>query len=450
MNPSCRISLNTALLNHYIDDKALTALQPRVNEIVSSLFNKTCAGNDFLGWIDLPMTIQKELPRIRETARRIHEQADHLVCIGIGGSYLGAKSAIEFLADPFTGNRRVLFFGQNISAEYSESLLQYILQKQVCVNVISKSGTTTEPAIAFRLIRNTLAKKYSENELKKRIYATTDRARGVMRHITDEQGYESFIIEDDIGGRFSVLSPVGLLPIAAAGYDIDALVAGAADMAQFCRDNRNVLENPALTYAAARFSLYQQGKLVEILSSFEPSFTFLGEWWKQLFGESEGKDLKGIYPTSANLTTDLHSLGQFMQEGRRLVFETFLMLQQVGSRLVIPDDPANSDQLNFISGRTIDDVNRQAFLGTKFAHYAGDLPNMTMTIPLRNEYVLGQLYYLFEFAVAVSGLLLGVNPFNQPGVEAYKQNMFALLGKPEYEAKRLELQRQIDQEGTAA
>lgn len=429
-----KLVLDISLLDQVISREALRALQPRLDAVHSSLLNKTCAGNDFLGWVDLPWSIEEQLPRIKETAAEIRNNADHLLCIGIGGSYLGARAAIDFLADPFEGNSTVVFAGHHISADYSASLLKHLIQKQVYVNIISKSGTTTEPAVAFRLVTHALAQKYSTDELRKRIIATTDRSRGVLRGITDREGYRSFIIEDDIGGRFSIFSPVGLLPIAAAGYDIDALTAGARDMANLCKENIDVLENPVLTYAATRYLLYSQGKTVEILSSFEPPLTFIGEWWKQLFGESEGKEGKGIYPTSANLTTDLHSLGQYMQEGTRMLFETFIILAKTGRRLEIPYVEGDSDGLNFIAGKTLADVNHQAYLGTQYAHYDGGLPNMTLTLPERNEYYLGQLLYFFEFAVAVSGLLLGVNPFNQPGVEAYKNNMFALLGKPGFEA----------------
>jgi glucose-6-phosphate isomerase len=443
MTTQQKLNLDISLLNQVVRRETLLALQPRLDAVHSSILNKTCAGNNFLGWVNLPWDIEAQLPRIKETAAEIRNNADHLLCIGIGGSYLGARAAIDFLADPFEGNSTVVFAGHQISADYNASLLDHLLQKQVCINVISKSGTTTEPAVAFRIVTQALAQKYSKDELRKRIIATTDRSRGVLRGITDREGYRSFIIEDDIGGRFSVFSPVGLLPIAAAGYDIEALTAGARDMAKLCKESTDIFENPALTYAAARYLLYSQGKTVEILSSFEPSLAFIGEWWKQLFGESEGKEGKGIYPTSANLTTDLHSLGQYMQEGTRMLFETFLILAKPGRHLEIPHVEGDSDGLNFIAGKTLDDVNHQAYLGTQYAHYDGSLPNMTLTLPERNEYNLGQLLYFFEFAVAVSGLLLGINPFNQPGVEAYKNNMYALLGKPGFEAQKKTLLAKI-------
>lgn len=437
------LKLDISLLEDYVTPDDLQRMQPRLQEVHRSLLNKTCVGRDFLGWIDLPWDIAAELPRIQNLAQEIREHSDHLISIGIGGSYLGARAAIEFLADPFFGNDRVLFFGHHISSDYTASLLEYALDHHVYVNVISKSGTTTEPAVSFRLLRDALAQKYSKEELQQRIIATTDSTAGVLRDITDAEGYRSFTIEDDIGGRFSVLSPVGLLPIAAAGYDIEALVQGAKDMAERCKTNADVMQNSSLTYAAARFLLFQKQKTVEVLSSFEPNLHYVGEWWKQLFGESEGKEHKGIYPTAANLTTDLHSLGQFMQEGTRTLFETFLVLDTVKTPVTIPTLPQDEDQLNFVAEETVDFVNLQAYRGTEYAHADGDLPNMTITIPERNEYYLGQLFYFFEFAVAVSGLLIDVNPFNQPGVEKYKQNMFALLGQPGYEDRKRELENKI-------
>lgn len=439
-----QLTLDISLLRPTVTAEALKTLQPRLAAVHASILQKTCAGSAFLGWVDLPWAIEPQIKGINQLAKEIRDHADHLLCIGIGGSYLGARAAVEFLADPLRGNNALLFAGHHLSADYTASLLDFIMEKPVYVNVISKSGTTTEPAVAFRLITQALARKYSKDELKKRIIATTDKARGVLRGIVEREGYRALVIEDDIGGRFSVLSPVGLLPIAAAGYDIEALIAGARDMATLCRANADVLENPVMTYAGARHLLYGQGKTVEILSSFEPSFTFLGEWWKQLFGESEGKQGKGIYPTSANLTTDLHSLGQFMQEGTRILFETFLMLSTVKKSVEIPPVAGDPDQLNLLAGKTLDDVNRQAYLGTRYAHFDGGLPNMTLTVPERDEYQLGRLFYFFEFAVAVSGLLLGVNPFDQPGVEAYKNNMYALLGKPGYETLQSELLGKIE------
>ncbi len=436
------LSLDIGLLKEYVTEADLAALQPEVTKVFNSLLDKTCAGSDFLGWIDLPWSIESQVERIQDVASEIH-QADHLISIGIGGSYLGARAAIDFLADPLLGNDKVIYFGHHIGSDYTDSLLKTVMDKNVYVNVISKSGTTTEPAVSFRLIVDALSKKYSQDELKQRIIATTDKSKGVLRGIADVKGYRSFIIEDDIGGRFSVLSPVGLIPIAAAGYDINALLHGAKDMAEMCKSENNVLTNVALTYAAARYTLYQKGKTVEVLSSFEPSAQYVAEWWKQLYGESEGKDQKGIYPTSANLTSDLHSLGQFMQEGTRFLFETFLTIGKSHTDITIPSVDGDADQLNFLAGKRVEWVNEQAYIGTKYAHFDGDLPNMTIQIAKRDEYHLGQLFYFFEFACAISGLLLGVNPFNQPGVEAYKQNMFALLGKEGYEDRKLALEQQI-------
>ncbi|MBN1561793.1 glucose-6-phosphate isomerase [candidate division KSB1 bacterium] len=438
-----QLSLDIALLQDYVTESDLENLQAKVSAVRESLLNKTCAGSDYTGWIDLPWSVESQLPVIKEIAAEIGDRADHLISIGIGGSYLGARSAIDFLADPLLGNDRVVYFGHHIGSDYTASLLNFVQQKNVYVNVISKSGTTMEPALGFHLIREALAKKYSRDELRTRIIATTDKASGVLRGITDAEGYRSFIIEDDIGGRFSVLSPSGLLPIAVAGYDIEALLAGARDMAHICKSEAAVLASDALTYAAARYLLFQKGKQVEILASFEPSAHSIAEWWKQLFGESEGKERTGIYPASANLTTDLHSLGQFMQEGSRCLFETFFTITAARARVPIHAIDDDADQLNFLADQSVEFVNQQAYSATSYAHYEGDLPNMTIRLAKRDEYTLGQLFYFFEFAVAISGLLLGVNPFDQPGVEAYKQNMFALLGKPGYEERRAALAKKI-------
>ena len=427
------LSLDIALLKDYVTESDLESVQPQVSTVVQSLYDKTCAGSDYLGWIDLPWTIGPELDHIKNIAAEVQDKADHLVSLGIGGSYLGARAAIDFLADPFIGNDTVIYLGHHLGSDYMASLLDYALHKDVYVNVISKSGTTTEPAVSFRLLRDRLARKYSQDELATRIITTTDRSKGVLRDITNAAGYRSFTIEDDIGGRFSVLSPVGLLPIAAAGYDIDALLAGAKNMAQVCKENQDVLRNDALKYAASRYLLYQKGKNVEILSSFEPAAHFVAEWWKQLYGESEGKEQKGIYPTSATLTTDLHSLGQFMQEGARHLFETFLVVDKVQKSVSIPPVQGDDDQLNFVADKTVEFVNQQAYIGTRYAHSDGDLPNMTLHMPQRDEYSLGQLFYFFEFSVAVRDLLFGINPFN----------MFALLGKEGYEERKQKLDTQI-------
>ena len=436
------IQLSIKLLDQYVSRSDLTGLQKNINSIHKSLWDKTCKGNDFLGWLTLPHDAEKQIRSIQNLAHEIKTHSDALVSIGIGGSYLGARAAIEFLSEPFAP-QHVLFLGHHLSGDYTDALFSYIRDKDVYVNVISKSGGTTEPAVAFRLLRNELSRTLSDKELTRRIIATTDGSKGILHDIAQSRGYRTFVIPDDVGGRFSVLTPVGLLPIAAAGFDIEQLLKGAQDMADLCRQNRDVLENPALTYAAARYALYQKGKKVEALSAFEPFFQYAGEWWKQLFGESEGKEHKGIYPTSANLTTDLHSLGQYFQEGERFLFETFLTLDKTKSDTKIPEAEGDPDQLNFVAGQDLHAVNQKAYLGTKYAHYEGDLPNMTLTLPERNEYVLGQMFYFFEFAVAVSGLMLDVNPFNQPGVEAYKKNMFALLGKPGFEDRKQELEDKI-------
>jgi len=381
----------------------------------------------------------------KKTADKIRSNSDVLISIGIGGSYLGARAAIEFLSNPFDPST-VIFMGHHLSADYTKQLVEFIQDKDVYINIISKSGRTTEPAVAFRVIKDALKSKYSEDELKSRIIATTENNEDVLRTLTDLEGYASFEIPKDVGGRFSVFTPVGLLPIAAAGFDIDKLMQGARDMREICISSTDPNQNIALMYAAARVLLYQENKHTEILSSFEPYLQYVGEWWKQLFGESEGKENKGIYPTSANLTSDLHSLGQYMQEGHRFLFETFLTIDKPNNSIEVPFVEDDKDKLNWAAGKTIDDVNKQAYLGTKFAHADGDLPNMTISLPQRNEYYLGQLLYFFEYAVAISGGLIDVDPFNQPGVEAYKNNMFGLLGKPGYEEIGAELLKRIQGE----
>jgi len=436
------VSLDISLLEPHVTKDKLKDLQTKVSSIHKSLWNKTCKGNGFLGWLNLPTEAEKTFGDVKEVAEEIRHDADYLISIGIGGSYLGARATIDFLSDPFQ-KQNVLFLGHHISSDYAASLFSFLKDKDVYVNVISKSGGTTEPAVAFRLIRQELAKKYSDSELQKRIIATTDAKKGILHDFAEKEKYRRFVIPDDVGGRFSVLTPVGLLPIAAAGCDLQELLKGAKSMQDLCEKNDNVLDNPALTYATARYLLYQQGKNVEVLSAFEPFFQYVGEWWKQLFGESEGKENKGIYPTAANMTTDLHSLGQYLQEGERMLFETFVRLGQTYAEISIPHIEKDPDKLNFVAGQTLSDVNENAYLGTKYAHCDGGLPNMTINAPARNAFSLGQLYYFFEFAVAVSGLLMDVNPFNQPGVEAYKKNMSALLGKPGFEEQKAKLDKKI-------
>lgn len=408
------------------------------------LLSREGLGNDFLGWIDLPVEYDKdEFVRIKEAAKKIQSDSDVLVVIGIGGSYLGARAAIEFLRHGFYNNvskevrktPEIYFAGSNISSSYVKGLIDVIGDRDFSVNIISKSGTTTEPAIAFRVFKAMLEEKYGKEEAAKRIYATTDKARGALKNLATEEGYESFVVPDDIGGRFSVLTAVGLLPIAVSGADIDKLMEGAAsgrDMAM----NAPFEENDALKYAAIRNILHRKGKSTEILANYEPSLHYVSEWWKQLYGESEGKDQKGIFPASVDLTTDLHSMGQFIQDGARIMFETVMNVETSSAEIVIGEEPVDLDGLNYLAGQTVDFVNKSAMNGTILAHTDGNVPNLVINIPEQNEFYLGQLFYFFEFACGVSGYILGVNPFNQPGVESYKRNMFALLGKPGYEEER--------------
>lgn len=415
------------------------------------LHNGTGAGSDYLGWIDLPNNYDKEeFARIKKAAEKIQSDSEVLVVIGIGGSYLGARAAIEMLSHSFYNvlpkeqrkTPQVLFAGNNISSTYVTHLLQLLEGRDWSINVISKSGTTTEPAIAFRVFRAELEKKYGKEEARKRIYATTDKAKGALKKLSNEEGYESFIIPDDVGGRYSVLTAVGLLPIAVAGIDIDAMMKGAADASQEY-GNPNLSENEAYQYAAVRNALYRKGKVTEILVNYEPSLHFVSEWWKQLYGESEGKDYKGIYPASVDFSTDLHSMGQFIQEGNRNIFETVIQVGEVAEHITIQNDPEDLDGLNFLTGKTMDFVNKKAFEGTLLAHTDGQVPNLIVNIADMTPYTFGYLVYFFEKACGISGYLLGVNPFDQPGVEAYKKNMFALLGKPGFEKEKAELEARL-------
>lgn len=415
------------------------------------LHEGTGAGSDYLGWIELPVNYDKEeFSRIQQAAAKIQSDSDVLIVIGIGGSYLGARAAIEMLSHSFYNlldkserkTPQVLFAGNNISSTYTAHLLQLLEGKNWSINVISKSGTTTEPAIAFRIFREQLEKKYGKEEARKRIYATTDRAKGALKKLATEEGYESFVIPDDVGGRYSVLTAVGLLPIAAAGIDIEAMMKGAADASREYA-NPNLAENEAYQYAAVRNALYRKGKTTEILVNYEPSLHFVSEWWKQLYGESEGKDFKGIYPASVDFSTDLHSMGQFIQEGSRNIFETVIQVDEVAEHLTIGHDPEDLDGLNFLEGKTMDFVNKKAFQGTLLAHTDGHVPNLVLTIKDMSPYTFGYLVYFFEKACGISGYLLGVNPFDQPGVEAYKKNMFALLGKPGYEKEKAALEARL-------
>ncbi|WP_028612144.1 glucose-6-phosphate isomerase [Paenibacillus harenae] len=415
------------------------------------LHNGTGAGSDYLGWIDLPANYDKEeFARIQKAAGKIKSDSEVLIVIGIGGSYLGARAAIEMLSHSFYNilpkeerkTPQVLFAGNNISSTYVTHLLQLVEGRDWSINVISKSGTTTEPAIAFRVFRAALEKKYGKEEARKRIYATTDREKGALKKLSKEEGYESFVIPDDVGGRYSVLTAVGLLPIAAAGIDIEAMMKGAADASKEY-SNPDLAENEAYQYAAARNALYRKGKATEILVNYEPSLHFVSEWWKQLFGESEGKDFKGIFPAAVDFSTDLHSMGQFIQEGNRNIFETVIQVNEVAEQIAIEHDAADLDGLNFLTGKTMDFVNKKAFEGTLLAHTDGQVPNFIVNIADMSPYSFGYLVYFFEKACGISGYLMGVNPFDQPGVEAYKKNMFALLGKPGFEKEKAELEARL-------
>ncbi|CAM4312580.1 glucose-6-phosphate isomerase [Paenibacillus alkaliterrae] len=415
------------------------------------LHNGTGAGSDYLGWIDLPANYDKEeFARIQKAADKIKSDSEVLIVIGIGGSYLGARAAIEMLSHSFYNilpkderkTPQVLFAGNNISSTYVTHLLQLVEGRDWSINVISKSGTTTEPAIAFRVFRAALEKKYGKEEARKRIYATTDREKGALKKLSTEEGYESFVIPDDVGGRYSVLTAVGLLPIAAAGINIESMMQGAADASKEY-SNPNLAENEAYQYAAARNALYRKGKATEILVNYEPSLHFVSEWWKQLFGESEGKDYKGIFPAAVDFSTDLHSMGQFIQEGNRNIFETVIQVNEVAEQITIEHDAADLDGLNFLTGKTMDFVNKKAFEGTLLAHTDGQVPNLIVNIADMTPYSFGYLVYFFEKACGISGYLLGVNPFDQPGVEAYKKNMFALLGKPGFEKEKAELEARL-------
>ncbi|SFF37781.1 glucose-6-phosphate isomerase [Paenibacillus algorifonticola] len=435
----------------FIGQNEIDNLTQQVRLAHDQLHNGTGAGSDYLGWIDLPENYDKEeFARIKQAAEKIKSDSEVLIVIGIGGSYLGARAAIEMLSHSFYNllpheqrkAPQVLFAGNNISSTYVTHLTQLLEGRDWSINVISKSGTTTEPAIAFRLFRELLEKKYGKEAARKRIYATTDKQQGALKKLATEEGYESFIIPDDVGGRYSVLTAVGLLPIAAAGVDIDAIMKGAADAAKEY-SNPNLAENEAYQYAAARNSLYRKGKTTEILVNYEPSLHFVSEWWKQLFGESEGKDYKGIYPSSVDFSTDLHSMGQFIQEGNRNIFETVIQVKEVSEHISIGHDDADLDGLNFLTGKTMDFVNKKAFEGTLLAHTDGQVPNFIVNIADFSPYTFGYLVYFFEKACGISGYLLGVNPFDQPGVEAYKKNMFALLGKPGYEKEKAELEARL-------
>ena len=430
----------------FFNEEEIVNIKEQVKTAHRALHDKTGAGNNFLGWVDLPVSYDKdEFARIKKAAEKIKNDSDVLVVIGIGGSYLGAKAAIDFLTGPFynyTSKTQIIFAGNSISPNYLNGLLEAIDGKDISVNVISKSGTTTEPAIAFRIFKKYMEDKYGKEEARGRIYATTDKARGALKGLADSEGYETFVVPDDVGGRYSVLTAVGLLPIAVCGADIDKIMSGAADAMELYA-NDNVEENDCYKYAAIRNILYRKGKTVEMLVNYEPELQYFIEWWKQLFGESEGKDNKGIFPSGASFSTDLHSMGQYIQEGLRNLFETVLYVENSKTDITIGEDPENIDGLNFLSGKTVDFVNKKAFEGTLLAHTDGGVPNLVLKIKALDEYTLGQLIYFFEKACGVSGYMLGVNPFNQPGVESYKKNMFALLGKPGYESEKENLEKRL-------
>jgi glucose-6-phosphate isomerase len=438
------IKLDVTQTAKFIDAKLYEDVKKEVIAAHDLLRSKKGEGNDFLGWLDLPVSYDtREFSRIQQAADKIKKQSDVLVAIGIGGSYLGAKSAIEMLKRYFNQDGvEVIFVGNQISSTYTKQLLGYLKDKDFSINVISKSGTTTEPAIAFRIFKELLENRYGKAEAKERIYATTDKARGALKGLATAEGYESFIVPDDVGGRYSVLTAVGLLPIAAAGIDIDEMMAGAKQAYEDYKEE-DVDKNDALTYALTRNALYRSGKKIEMLVNYEPKLNYLAEWWKQLFGESEGKDGKGIWITSASFSTDLHSLGQMIQQGERTLFETVLNVETPEEDITIKEDKDNLDGLNFLSGKTMDYVNKMAMAGTMVAHVDGGVPNIRITLPNISAYTYGYLVYFFEFACGVSAYTLGVNPFNQPGVESYKKNMFALLGKPGYEAMREEIMAKL-------
>lgn len=429
------IQFDYSKICNFIRKEEISALYPQAQEALKSLKNGTTKGSDFLGWLDLPANITPEhIEDIEKTAADLRARTQVLVVIGIGGSYLGARAVIEALSNSFhnydKAAMKVIFAGHNIGEDYYHELLAYLDDKDFSLCVISKSGTTTEPAIAFRLLKGLLEQKVGKAEAGKRIVAITDAAKGALRTLADREGYKTFIIPDNVGGRFSVLTPVGLLPIAAAGFDIKELVKGAADMRAASIDNDNSI---AIEYAVARTALYRKGFAVELLANFNPKLHYITEWWKQLYGESEGKEHRGIFPAGVDFTTDLHSMGQYIQEGVRMLMETVISVEKPDYKVTIPSDEGNLDKLNFLAGKRVDEVNKMAELGTQIAHVDGGVPNMRVTMPALNAFYIGQLFYFFELACGISGNLLGVNPFDQPGVEAYKNNMFALLEKPGYE-----------------
>lgn len=446
-----QVSFDYSKTEGYVHAHEVESMKAITESAKELLLSKKGAGNDYLGWIDLPVDYDKdEFERIKKAAKKIQSDSEVLVVIGIGGSYLGARAAIEFLGHNFFNSvskeirkaPEIYFVGNSISSTYLSNLIDVIGDRDFSVNIISKSGTTTEPAIAFRVFKKMLEKKYGKEEAAKRIYATTDRAKGALKNLADAEGYEEFVVPDDVGGRFSVLTAVGLLAIAASGADIDKLMEGAASARKRCIEN-DFDNNDSMQYAALRNIMLRKGKEVEILCDYEPSLHYTLEWWKQLMGESEGKDNKGLFPASVDLTTDLHSMGQFIQDGSRIMFETVLNVEKARKEITIDAEDEDLDGLNYLAGKTVDFVNKCAMNGTILAHTDGNTPNLMVKIPEQNEFYLGELFYFFEFACGLSGYILGVNPFNQPGVESYKHNMFALLGKPGFEAEGEALRKRL-------
>lgn len=443
------IKLKLSGIENFVRNEEYAKIQPAVKMASDLLYSGKGAGNDYIGWVDLPNNYDKdEFERIKKAAKKIQSNSEVLIVIGIGGSYLGGRAALEFVngvnfnKKVHKGIPEVYFVGNSISSDYLSDIIEILGDRDFSINVISKSGTTTEPAIAFRIFKKIIEDKYGKEGAKERIFATTDKARGALKSMCNTEGYETFVIPDDVGGRFSVLTPVGLLPMAAAGIDIDAVMQGASDAVATYK-NDDLENNDCLKYAATRQILGRKGKAIEILANYEPSLTMFGEWYKQLYAESEGKDGKGIFPVSANFSTDLHSIGQFIQDGSRNLFETVLWVENAKKNITIETDAENLDGLNFVADKTIQYVNSKAYAGTFLAHVDGGVPTMVLEVEKTDAYNFGQLVYFFENALAISGYMLGVNPFDQPGVEAYKKNMFALLGKPGYEDRKAELEERL-------
>lgn len=438
------IKVETNHVRNFVVENQLDTYKKKVATTFKTIYSHNGAGSDFLGWVNLPSSITADFIKdVKTKAEELRKKSDVFVVVGIGGSYLGERAVIEALSNHFaqmvdTGNPKIIYAGHNMSEDYMSDLIKLLDNKEYSMTVISKSGTTTEPAVAFRILKNHLEKKYGKEEARKRIVAITDKAKGALKVLSDSEGYKTYVVPDDVGGRYSVLTPVGLLPIAVAGIDIEELVAGARQMERYCVDNQNE-DNEAARYAVARQALYHAGKTNEIMVSYEPRLCYFSEWWKQLYGESEGKDGKGIFPASVTFTTDLHSMGQYIQEGLRNLMETVISVENPENEFRIPTDDANLDQMNYIAGRRLNEVNQTAEKATILAHVDGGVPNIRVAVPALNANVLGQLVYFFEMGCALSGYMLEVNPFNQPGVEAYKKNMFALLGKPGYEELREKL-----------